>query len=60
MTPGTDYGEAVKKRVAEQLAQFLLLKGQKPESVVVTVIYHETVAKINIDIDDITAEEPSE
>lgn len=57
MTPETDYGEAVKKRVAEQLAQFLLLKDQKPERVVVTVIYHETVTRINIDVDDIQGAE---
>lgn len=52
--PEIDYGEEVKKRVAEQLAQFLLLKGKKPDRVTLTVEYHETVAKINIDVGDLT------
>ena len=57
--PEIDYGEAVKKRVAEELASFLLPKDKKPERVTLTVYYNETVAKINIDIDDISPKEPS-
>ena len=52
--PEIDYGEEVKKRVAEQLAQFLLLKDKKPEHVTLTVEYHETIARLNIDVGDLT------
>ena len=51
MTPEEiDYGEEVKKKVAEQLAQFLLPQKVKPESVVLTVLYRETMAKIEINL----------
>lgn len=57
--PEIDYGEEVKKRVAKELAWFLLPGDKKPERVTVTVQYHESTAKLNIDIDDITPKEPS-
>lgn len=57
--PEIDYGEEVKKKIAKELVPFLLLKNKKPERVTVTVQYHESTAKLNIDIDDITPKEPS-
>lgn len=53
MTPEEiDYAEKIKKKAVEQLAQFLLPKSAKPERVILTVLYRETMAKIEIDIKD--------
>lgn len=47
-----DYAEKIKQKVAEQLAEFLLLKGKKPERVQLIVDYHESIAKIEINLND--------
>lgn len=48
----TDYAEIIKQKVAEQLANFLLLKNTKPEKVWLTVHYRESDAKIEINLND--------
>lgn len=53
MTPEQiDYAEKIKQQVTEQLANFLLLKDKKPERVQLIVDYPESIAKIEIEIND--------
>ena len=54
MTPkkSTDYGEIIKKKVADHLEHFLLLKDKKPKRVQVQVIYSDSIAKIDIPLND--------
>lgn len=50
MNDKADIGETVKKQIAEQLSQFLLVKNKTPDSVSITVRYPESIAMINISI----------
>ena len=53
MTPeATDYAEAIKKKVADQLAHLLLPKDKKPERVRLVVDYPGSEIKIDIDLND--------
>lgn len=42
--------EKIKQKIADQLAHFLLLKDQKPEKVLLTVVYPESKARLEIDL----------
>lgn len=53
MTPEqTDYAEKIKRKVADELECFLLSKDTKPESVQLIVKYRESIAKIEIDLNE--------
>lgn len=47
-----DEADKIKKKIADQLAHFLLLKGEKPEKVLVTVAYPESTARLEIDLNE--------
>lgn len=47
-----DEAEKIKKKIADQLTHFLLLKDQKPEKVLVSVMYPESTARLEIDLNE--------
>lgn len=44
--------EKIKQKITEQLAHFLLLKDQKPEKVLLTVVYPESTARLEIELEE--------
>ena len=47
-----DHGAIIKQKIAKQLAHFLLLKNKKPDRVQLIVTYSESVAKLDIHLND--------
>lgn len=51
-TKEADEAERIKKKIVDQLTHFLLHKDQKPEKVLLTVVYPESTARLELDLND--------